>query len=63
MAEDAAQRVGNLALVVVEAGRSTTGEVGSVLQLLQGSAASVNLVLNKTPVPGGARYKDYYYPY
>lgn len=51
------------ALVVVEAGRSTAGEVGNVLQLLQGSSAAVNLVLNKTPVPGAARYKDYYYPY
>ena len=51
------------AIVVVEAGRSTVNEVGNVLQLLQGSAAAVNLVLNKTPVPGSARYKDYYYPY
>lgn len=51
------------ALVIVEAGRSTSGEVAEVLQLLQGSAASVNLVLNKTPVPGSSRYKDYYYPY
>lgn len=51
------------ALVVVEAGRSTASEVGNVLQLLQGSAAEVNMVLNKTPVPGSARYKDYYYPY
>lgn len=51
------------ALVVVEAGRSTAIDVANVLQLLQGSAAAVNLVLNKTPVPGSARYKDYYYPY
>jgi receptor protein-tyrosine kinase len=50
------------ALVVVEAGRSTATDVGNVLQLLQGSAAAVNLVLNKTPVPGSARYQDYYYP-
>lgn len=51
------------ALIVVEAGRSTAGEVGNVLQLLQGSAAAVNFVLNKTPLAGSARYKDYYYPY
>jgi Mrp family chromosome partitioning ATPase len=51
------------ALVIVEAGRSTMSDVSHVLQLLQGSAAAVNLVLNKTPVPGSARYKDYYYPY
>ena len=51
------------ALVIVEAGRSTTNDVAQVLELLQGSAASVNLVLNKTPVPASARYKDYYYPY
>lgn len=51
------------ALIVVEAGRSTASEVGNVLQLLQGSAAAVNLVLNKTPVAGSTRYRDYYYPY
>ena len=51
------------ALVIVEAGRSTAGDVGNVLHLLKGSAAAVNLVLNKTPLPGSARYKDYYYPY
>ncbi len=51
------------ALVIVEAGRSTSSDVSQVLQLLQGSAAAVNLVLNKTPVPGSSRYKDYYYPY
>jgi capsular exopolysaccharide synthesis family protein len=51
------------ALVIVEAGRSTASDVAHVLQLLQGSTAAVNLVLNKTPVPGSARYKDYYYPY
>jgi receptor protein-tyrosine kinase len=51
------------ALVVVEAGRSTATDVGNVLQLLQGSTAAVNLVLNKTPVPGSARFKDYYHPY
>ena len=51
------------ALVIVEAGRSTAGDVGNVLQLLNGSAAAVNLVLNKTPLPGSSRYKDYYYPY
>jgi receptor protein-tyrosine kinase len=53
----------NHALVVVEAGRTTVADVGNVLQLLQGSAATVSLVLNKTPVAGAARGKDYYYPY
>jgi Mrp family chromosome partitioning ATPase len=51
------------ALVVVEAGRSTSGDVATVLQLLKGTSATVNMVLNKTPVPEASRYKDYYYPY
>jgi capsular exopolysaccharide synthesis family protein len=53
----------NHALVVVESGRSTENDVGQVLQLLKGTAATVSLVLNKTPVPASARYHDYYYPY
>ena len=53
----------NHALVVVEAGRSTASDVGHVLDLMKGSAASVNLVLNKTPVTASSRYMDYYYPY
>jgi protein-tyrosine kinase len=51
------------ALVVVEAGRSTSSEVGQVLDLMKGSQASVNLLLNKTPAPGAARHEEYYYPY
>jgi Mrp family chromosome partitioning ATPase len=51
------------ALVVVEAGRSVTSDVATVLDLLKGTAASVSLVLNKTPIPSTSRYKDYYYPY
>ena len=37
------------ALVVVEAGRSTTGELDTMLKMLEGSKASVSLVLNKAP--------------
>jgi Mrp family chromosome partitioning ATPase len=51
------------ALVVVEAGRSTASDVGQVLQLLQGTSATVSLVLNKAPDSRSTRYKDYYYPY
>jgi Mrp family chromosome partitioning ATPase len=37
------------ALVVVEAGRSTTSELDTMLKMLEGSKASVSLVLNKAP--------------
>ena len=37
------------ALVVVEAGRSTTAELDTMLKMLEGSKASVSLVLNKAP--------------
>ncbi len=53
----------NHALVVVEAGRSTAGDVGQVLQLLKGTNVTVSLVLNKAPASGHSRYKEYYYPY
>lgn len=53
----------NHALVVVEAGRSTTGDVSHVLELMKGAAATVNFVLNKTPLPRSSRQQDYYYAY
>jgi len=37
------------ALVVVEAGRSTTSELDTMLKMLEGSKAAVSLVLNKAP--------------
>ncbi len=51
------------ALVVVEAGRSTAGEIDQVLDLLRASAASINVVLNKTPAPAAVRHQDYYNAY
>lgn len=50
----------NHSLVVVESGRSTASDIGQILQLLQGSPASVSLILNKTPAAGASRYHDYY---
>ena len=37
------------AIVVVEAGRSTTSELDAMLKMLQSSSASISLVLNKAP--------------
>lgn len=49
-------------LVVVEAGRSTMTDVADMLQILQGSRASLGLVLNKAPLLDDSRYREYY-PY
>jgi hypothetical protein len=50
------------ALIVVESGKSTAAEVAQALQLLEGTPATVSMVLNKTPVRTNLRDKDYYYP-
>jgi receptor protein-tyrosine kinase len=54
-----AERV-DYTLVVVEAGRTTVGDVGAILKMLAHSHSSMQFVLNKTPVPSGGRAASYY---